>query len=126
MDTNTRKIQFFALNKKAAIPKRHSSGAAGYDLKSVHSGSIPPHAIMSVKTGFYLEIPRDYAGVIFGRSGLAVRNGLQVKGSYATSGEEIIVNIENTTEETFAYEEGMRIAQIVFIKHEANAEFSFA
>lgn len=120
MDSKT--VTFVALHKNALIPRRHSEGAAGYDIHSVSSGSIPPLGYLSLKVGFMLRMPHTNLGIVLGRSGLARKYGLEVKNSYVKNGEEVTVNLYNNSNCTFVFEEKMRIAQLIFAKIE-NVEF---
>lgn len=109
-------ITFHSLHPKAVVPQRHSDGAAGYDLHCIEPGSIEPGSAVSVRTGFALRIPFNLLGVVLGRSGLSLRNGLCVQSTYAKNDQEIVVNLKNTSNIPFVYEERMRIAQIIFVK----------
>lgn len=113
---NPSSISFKALSSNAKLPQRHSAGAAGYDLHTISSGTIEPFALVSLRTGFSLSIPFDLFGKVLGRSGLAIKNGIEIKASYAKNNEEIIVNVYNSSAVPFTYEEGMRIAQLVFLR----------
>lgn len=116
------KVMFKPRNKGAVLPKRHSDGAAGYDLHSVSSGTIPPHTTMALRLGFSLELPRTLLGYVCGRSGLALRNGIEVSSSYARNGEEVEIYLHNSLGEPFHFEKGSRIAQLVFVRT-ADAKF---
>lgn len=109
-------VMFKPTNKSAVLPKRHSDGAAGYDLCSISSGTIPPHTTMALKLGFSLVLPKALLGYICGRSGLALRNGIEVSSSYARSGEEVEIYLHNNLDEPFHFERGSRIAQLVFVR----------
>ncbi|KAI5150103.1 dUTP pyrophosphatase [Enteropsectra breve] len=113
---NPASVTFKRLKINASVPQRHSSGAAGYDVCSLESGVIPPHSLVSVKTGFSLSIPYEFLGILMGRSGLALKNGLEIKPSYVKNNEEVVVHIYNTSNNEFEYTAGMRIAQLMFAK----------
>ena len=66
------------LHKEAVLPVRGSPGAAGYDLTSTESHIILPGHRAIVGTGIALELPEGTYGRVAPRSGLAVKNGLQV------------------------------------------------
>ena len=64
------------LNDTATIPTFGSADAAGCDLYAnlaAENGSvtIAPGVTYFVKTGIAMEIPKQYAGFIYARSGLA-------------------------------------------------------
>lgn len=109
-------VIFHSIDKKAVVPKRHSDGAAGYDIFSISEDTIPPNTIKLVKTGFSLEFPNSMVGYICGRSGLAIKNGIEIVNSYAENKKEIEIYLCNNSENLFHYEKGTRIAQLVFLK----------
>lgn len=115
-------VVFKPRSKSAVLPRRHSEGAAGYDLHSVGSGTIPPHTTMALRLGFSMELPNSLLGYICGRSGLALRNGIEVSNSYARSGEEVVVYLRNNLDAPFHFDQGSRVAQLVFFRI-ANARF---
>ena len=70
------------LNDTATIPTFGSADAAGCDLYAnlaAENGSvtIAPGVTYFVKTGIAMEIPKQYAGFIYARSGLASKRGLR-------------------------------------------------
>lgn len=102
----------------AKVPQRQSHGAAGYDIYSVEPGKILPKERKSIRTGLKWSIPHSTMGMVFGRSGLALKNWIDVVNSYVypDAEDELVVTLVNNGNEVFEYEEGSRIAQIVFIK----------
>ncbi|EEQ82407.1 hypothetical protein NCER_100878 [Vairimorpha ceranae BRL01] len=116
--TTASKLKITKLSKNARIPIRHSEGAAGYDISALEEGIINPKEVVEIKTGLVFHIPKGHMGVIFGRSGLALMNGLEPLNSKVLpdSNNELIVKILNNSEDVFKYEAGMRIAQLVIIE----------
>ena len=74
-------ISIISLQGKNFIPFQASIGAAGYDLKSTQTKSIPSFHSIIIDTGIFVEIPHGIYGEIKGRSGLAFRDGIQVHNS---------------------------------------------
>jgi dUTP pyrophosphatase len=58
------------------LPSRGSSDAAGIDLCAAVDGLIWREAISAIPTGFAVEIPQGYVGLIRSRSGLAFKSGV--------------------------------------------------
>ncbi|CAD25403.1 DEOXYURIDINE 5' TRIPHOSPHATE NUCLEOTIDOHYDROLASE [Encephalitozoon cuniculi GB-M1] len=110
-------IRVRKINPRAKIPKRQSEGAAGYDIHSVESGRIPPNGRKSVRTGLAWDVPQSVVGLVFGRSGLALRNWIEVVETCVHPGEdkELVITLVNNGREVFEYEESSRIAQLVFV-----------
>lgn len=101
----------------AQVPERQSDGAAGYDIYSTEAGVILPKERKTIRTGLRWNIPSCTLGMVFGRSGLAMRNWIEVMDSYIYPevSEELVVTLVNNGSKVFEYEEGSRIAQVVFI-----------
>lgn len=116
MEIDEPTIVFCPFEKDAVCPKRHSDGAAGYDLHSITAGVVPPHSTVTLNLGFSLKMPQNLIGYICGRSGFAIRNGINVENSYVLNDSEVVINIVNHSSEPFQFEKGMRIAQIFFPK----------
>lgn len=119
---NPTSVTFKALNKNAILPIRQTPGAAGYDVHCITSGIIKARSLATLKLGFIINVPFSLLGIFMGRSGLALKNGLEVKGSYIKNEEEAVVHIFNNSDVDFKYESGMRIAQLLLARVE-NVEF---
>ena len=106
------------------LPKYQTDGSAGIDLPAAIEGSasIDPGARLLIPTGFAFSIPRTYEGQIRSRSGLALKYGVTVLNSPGTIDSdyrgEVSVLLINQGSETFFFERGDRIAQMVFAKVE--------
>ncbi len=59
-----------------ALPEYGSAGAAGADLRASEAVVIPPGGRAAVPTALRLEIPPGHVGLVWPRSGLAVRHGI--------------------------------------------------
>ena len=59
-----------------SIPKYAHPGDAGADLTASQKILIPPRDRLLVTTGIHLEIPEGHVGLIWPRSGLAVKKGI--------------------------------------------------
>lgn len=66
------------LTNEAILPKKGSSGAAGYDLCSIEDVVIPPNGKGKVRTGLSFMIPPNTYARIAPRSGLAWKNSINV------------------------------------------------
>lgn len=71
-------IKFKKTHPSAVIPTKSSSGDAAYDLYSVERAMISPMGRACVSVGLSIEIPEGYYGRIAPRSGLAVKQGVDV------------------------------------------------
>lgn len=106
------------------LPSYETIASAGVDLRAFIPEAIQllPLERKLIKTGIYLELPIGYEAQVRPRSGLAYKNGISVLNSPGTIDAdyrgEIGVILVNLSNETFTVENGDRIAQLVFAKHE--------
>lgn len=109
----------------AIIPDTPEVGNAGIDLKALSDGSIEAGKRDCVDTGIIVEIPSGCFGRIFPRSGLSVKNNIDIGAGVIDSsyrGNIKVVLINNGTE-SFDYKRGDRIAQMVILPYyEASIE----
>lgn len=103
------------------LPAYETAGAAGMDLRAAVAQDRPlillPGRRAAVPTGLVLEIPQGFEGQIRPRSGLALKHGLTCLNAPGTIDcdyrGEVKVILVNLSDEDFAVERGMRIAQLV-------------
>ena len=103
-----------------ALPEYASEGAAGADLHASATVSIEPGAWAAVPTGIHVEIPHGHVGLIWPRSGLAIRAGIDTLAGVVDSDYrgEVRVVLANHGPETFEVQKGDRIAQLLVQKVE--------
>jgi dUTP pyrophosphatase len=104
------------LDNNAKIPTKANPNDAGFDLYSVLDTVIPPKQRKTVRTGIAIQMPDHLAGLIWPRSGLSVKQGIDVLAGVVDSGYrgEIMVCLYNTSDEVVGINTGDRIAQIIF------------
>jgi len=101
------------------LPEYKSQGASGLDLRACIGErlTIPPMGKAKIPTGLFLEIPEGYEAQIRPRSGLADKWGVTVLNAPGTIDSdyrgELEVILINLGEESFAVNDGDRIAQMV-------------
>ena len=98
------------------VPRRSSSGAAGYDLHSPINTTIPPNSRKTVGLGFNIAIPEGMYGRIAPRSGLALKHQIDVAAGVIDPDfrGEVKVLLVNSSQRKFEIKEGDRIAQLLF------------
>ena len=102
-----------------SLPFYVSDGAAGMDLYAAISESINllPMQRILIPTGIVIALPFGMEGQIRARSGLALNHGLAVLNAPGTVDSdyrgEIKVLLINLGQDSFSFERGMRIAQLV-------------
>jgi len=109
-------IRYKLLAPNAHAPTQSHDSDAGWDLYSIHSLVIPERCRETISTGISLEIPSSFVGLIWPRSGLSVKTGIDVLAGVIDSGYrgEIKVCLLNTSPLPVEIEAGDRIAQILF------------
>ena len=102
------------------LPEYSSLGAAGADLYANEALTIGPGERAAVATGLRIEIPLGHAGLVWPRSGLAVRHGIDTLAGVIDSDYrgELRVVLVNHGQQPFRIEPGDRIAQLVLQKVE--------
>jgi dUTP pyrophosphatase len=101
----------------ANLPSKSHDSDAGWDLYSVEgSFELQPGERYVIHTGIAFEIPKGFVGLIWPRSGLSVKKGVDVLAGVVDSGYrgEVRVCLLNTGSEPCKIDKGDRIAQILF------------
>jgi dUTP pyrophosphatase len=103
-----------------SIPQYAHAGDAGADITASEKITIPPRERTLVSTGVRLEIPEGCVGLIWPRSGLAVKKGIDCGAGVIDSHYrgEIKVLLFNHSDTEFQIDPGDRIAQILIQKVE--------
>jgi dUTP pyrophosphatase len=105
---------------EAKSPSRATAGDAGLDLCSIEGVTIQPGERRVVRTGVAMEIPHEYVGLVWDKSGLAARKGLKTMGGVIDAGYrgEIQVVLHNLGSEAHTIAVGDKIAQLLIQKVE--------
>ncbi len=112
-------VRIRLLPHAAGLPKRASTGSAGYDLRAATSRPvrIAPGERRLIPTGLVLGLPPGYEAQIRPRSGLAFRLGLTVLNAPGTIDSdyrgEVHLLLANLGDEPVDIERGERLAQMV-------------
>ena len=117
-------ISVFENAKDFGLPSYATDGSAGMDLRAAITDALvlKKNERKLLPTGIAIALPFGYNAEVRSRSGLAHKNGVMVLNSPGTIDSdyrgEVKVLLINFGEEDFKVERGMRIAQMVVIKHE--------
>ena len=114
-------LEIKKLDPSATIPTRSNRTDAGYDLYALEDLEIGPHNQKLVKTGISMAIPKGYVGLIWPRSGLAHKHGLDVFAGVIDAGYrgDIGVILYNSKLDHYKVNKGDRVAQILLQKIES-------
>jgi len=106
------------LSENATVPTKAHKHDAGWDLYASENYTIQPSRRQLVKTGIAMAIPDGHVGLIWPRSGLATKNGVDVFAGVVDSGYrgDIGVCLYNSGRVGLVIKKGDRIAQIIFHK----------
>eukprot|EP01031_Cornospumella_fuschlensis_P033825 gene33826-40926_t len=108
-------MQVKKLTDLAILPTRGSAFAAGFDLSSAYDVVVPRRGKAICKTDLAIAIPPNTYARIAPRSGLAVKNFIDVGAGvvdYDYRGNVGVV-LFNHAEEDFVVKRGDRIAQLI-------------
>ncbi len=96
-------------------PEYASLGAAGADLRASEAVTLEPGSRAAVPTGLCLEIPAGHVGLVWPRSGLAVKHGIDTLAGVIDSDYrgEVRVVLVNHGNESVRVEAGDRVAQLL-------------
>ena len=111
------KIKIQKIDSDAIIPNYATKGDAGLDFYSVEDIVLKPMERKAIRTGVKIEIPDEYVGLIWDKSGLAGK-GLKTAGGVIDSGYrgEIKIVIINLSKNVVSIEKGQKIAQMLIQK----------
>lgn len=126
-EIGNQKVKVKRLHKDAIIPTKNNLSDAGWDLYALEDANILSGSRATISTGISLQIPSEWVGLIWPRSGLSVKKGLDILAGVIDSGYrgEIKVCLQNTNVGLPLFREydidiqinkGDRIAQILFQK----------
>ena len=107
------------LRDGARLPSRGSEEAAGADLYAGLPGDVvlAPGETALIPTGFSMALPRGTVGLIYARSGLALKEGLAPANKVGVIDSdyrgEVMVALHNHSGEARTVTDGERVAQLV-------------
>ena len=113
------KLLIRRLDPSATLPARLSKDAAGYDLCAClrEPVTLAPQEIRRIPTGIAIELPKQTAGMVYPRSGLASKFGITLINCVGVIDcdyrGELQVPVVNLSGKAFTISHGDRIAQLV-------------
>ncbi len=112
-------VKWKRIRENAKLPTYGSLDAAGADLYACldHPVEIAPGETVLIPTGFQMAVPQGFAGLIYARSGLALKQGLAPANKVgvvdADYRGEVMVALHNHSKKERVVQSGDRIAQLV-------------
>lgn len=118
--------------KDIKLPERSTKFSAGYDFKSLEDFDLNPNQIHIFKTGIKAKMDDDDVLLIFIRSSLAIKKGLQLANNVAVIDADyfsnpendghIMIAIKNTSNDIVSIKKDDKIAQGMFTKYETTID----
>lgn len=108
------------MHQDAVLPQYAHHDDAGMDLYVTESVTLQPGDRVQVATGIAMEIPEGYVGLIWDKSGLSHKHGMKTVGGVIDAGYrgEIKVGMINLSDESYTFETGHKVAQMLIQKVE--------
>ncbi len=110
------------LDPAAVLPRYATEGAAGADLCALPVGdpiTINPGETVLIRTGLAMAIPTGYVGLIFARSGIALKQGLAPANKVGVIDSdyrgEVRVSLHNHSDSPRTVIPGDRVAQFLLM-----------
>ena len=110
---------YYTTENKELILSRNNVNDAGLDIQSNQNAEILPRSDALIGTGIRIQIPPGYVGFLKSRSGLSVRNKIEVGAGVIDSNYrgEIMVHLYNYSDIPFVVQRGDRIAQLITLSY---------
>lgn len=107
------------LKEEAKIPTRAHHDDAGIDLYAYSHHTVSPHQKLMIPTGISLEIEQGYVGLIWDKSSIGSK-GIKTLGGVIDAGYrgEIHILVHNLSDESYTFEHGHKVAQMLIQKVE--------
>lgn len=109
------KLRFVRLSSNAIIPSRGSKESAGLDLYAAHSCIIPAKDKFLISTDLQIALPKGSYGRIAPRSGLAVKNFIDIGAGVIDADYRgpVMVLLFNFGNVDYQVKRGDKIAQLI-------------
>ena len=113
------KLKVKKLHVDARLPTRAHHDDAGLDIYCYESVTLTPHQTIKVPTGVAYEVPEGYVGLVWDKSSIGGK-GIKTLGGVLDSGYrgELFVPLHNMSNESYTFEAGHKIAQMLIQKVE--------
>ncbi len=108
-------IKIKKISSDAKLPQYANEHDAGMDFFSNEECIIKPGERKLLSTGISMAIPQGQVGLIWDKSGLAVKHGLKTMAGVVDSGYrgEIKIVVHNLSDKDYLVEKGNKIAQML-------------
>ncbi len=113
------KLKVKRLHPQAKLPTRAHHDDGGLDIYCCEEVTLPPHTTVKIPTGIAYELPVGYCAFAWDKSSIGAK-GLKTLGGVLDAGYrgELFIPMRNLTNESYTFEAGHKIAQMVIQKVE--------
>lgn len=114
------KLLIKKIHPEAKVPNFAHKSDAAMDLYTTETLTVEPGQSVSFPSGIAMAIPEGFVGLIWDKSGVAIKRNIKTKAGVIDAGYrgEIIVGMFNIGSEPQTFETGDKIAQILIQKIE--------
>ena len=115
-----------ALYDQVILPKRATTGSAGYDFFAIQPFTLEPNQTMKIPTGVRVKIQEGWVLKIYPRSSLGFKYKLRLDNTvgiidsdyyFADNEGHIYIKITNCGDQPLTVEKGKAFAQGVFVEY---------
>lgn len=112
-------VAYYTSENSELTMGRRDVDDAGLDIKSSQNIEVSPRSDALIRTGIHVQIPFGYVGFLKSRSGLSVKNKIEVGAGVIDSNYrgEIMVHLYNHGDAPFVIARGDRIAQLITLPY---------
>lgn len=115
---------FEQIEKESILPRRGTTGSAGYDFALMNDTTFKANETTLISTGIKASMPKDEFLMIVIRSSMGIKNHLSLKNQvvivdsdYYQTDKPIMLAIVNNSDSDLELQKGERIAQGIFLSY---------
>lgn len=116
-------VKIKRIDTSLPLPEYITEGSCGFDMYSRVEETIQPREIALLPSNLIIETPPEHVLILAPRSSLAKKKGLVMPNSmgiidqdYSGEEDEILIQVQNMTDQPVTITKGERIAQGIFLR----------
>ena len=119
-------VQITRIDKTLPLPEYHTPGSFAFDFIARETTQIKPGSITLIPSNLIIKCPDNLALLVLPRSSMPRKKHLRFPHSiglidqdYCGPKDEVMIQVENMSDQAVEVERGERIAQGLFVKTES-------
>jgi dUTP pyrophosphatase len=112
-------MKVLIFHENAKLPTKGTEGAGAYDIYMPEAGFTSEHTATRVALGFAAQVPEGYVAMIFPRSGIGAKHGLELNNTCGIIDSdyrgEWIASLKTKNYPGYGWAAGDRILQYVLV-----------